>query len=199
MLGMRWRWILVAFILFGAWRYFSSGEVQAGPGQIAPGEPIQSRASPSAAIHLDDYTLEPLANFEIEARVLRTENYRLGREAELSPLDFALGWGAMSDSAVIAQLNISQSGRFYYYQWQNEPPIPAGEIAIRSANMHLIPANADIEARMKAVRVGQVVRMRGQLVEARASDGWKWRSSLTRNDTGAGACELIRVESLSIR
>jgi hypothetical protein len=31
------------------------------------------------------------------------------------------------------------------------------------------------------------------------SSGWRWVSSLSREDTGAGACELIWVESLSVR
>jgi len=52
---------------------------------------------------------------------------------------------------------------------------------------------------MHDVRVGQVVHLTGQLIEARANDGWRWRSSLTRDDTGAGACELFRVESISAR
>jgi len=65
--------------------------------------------------------------------------------------------------------------------------------------MHLVPTSPALVDKIKAVRVGQVVHISGQLVEARAADGWRWRSSLTREDTGAGACELIRVESLEIR
>jgi hypothetical protein len=61
--------------------------------------------------------------------------------------------------------------------------------------MHLIPTTSTLENKIKGVRVGQVVHIVGQLVEARAPDGWHWRSSLTRDDTGAGACELVRVES----
>jgi hypothetical protein len=199
MFGIRLRWLIVALLLFGAWRYFSSSEVESAPGQIAPRAPIQSRASPSTPISLGAYTLEPLANYEIEARVLSRESYRHGREAELSPLDLALGWGAMSDSAVIGQLSISQGGRFYFYRWQDQPPIASDQIAEHSANTHLIPANDQVQNALDAVRVGQVVRMRGQLVEASGPDGWRWRSSLTRKDTGAGACELFRVESIQIR
>ena len=33
----------------------------------------------------------------------------------------------------------------------------------------------------------------------RAPDGWRWRSSLTREDTGAGACELVWVERIVTR
>jgi hypothetical protein len=40
--------------------------------------------------------------------------------------------------------------------------------------------------------------LRGFLVEARADDGWRWRSSLTRDDTGARACELVFVERVRL-
>ena len=189
----------MALVLFGVWQFLGSSEVTAPLGSIAPKDPIQTTPSATQNYTMGSYNLEPLANFDIEARVLSKESYSIGREAELSPLDLALGWGAMSDSSVLAKLSISQGGRFYYYRWENEPPIPPEQITSQSANMHLIPANSGVEKKMHDVRVGQVVHLVGQLVEARASDGWHWRSSLTREDTGAGACELFRVESISVR
>jgi hypothetical protein len=63
----------------------------------------------------------------------------------------------------------------------------------------MIPANNQIEAQLKSARVGQIVAFKGQLVEVKANDGWHWKSSLTRNDTGAGACELVFVESLILK
>jgi len=141
MFGIRWRWIFIAMVLFGAWKFLSTNEVTVPPGSIAPKDPIQTKPSTSQNYTMGDYSLEPLANFDIEARVLSKESYSIGREADLSPLDFALGWGAMSDSSVLAKLSISQGGRFYYYRWENEPPIPPEQITMQSANMHLIPAN----------------------------------------------------------
>jgi hypothetical protein len=44
-----------------------------------------------------------------------------------------------------------------------------------------------------------VVTLRGRLVEASGADGWRWRSSLTREDSGAGACELVLVDALDTR
>jgi hypothetical protein len=41
-----------------------------------------------------------------------------------------------------------------------------------------------------------VVQLEGFLIEARRNDGWYWRSSLTRKDSGAGACELVYVTSV---
>jgi hypothetical protein len=63
--------------------------------------------------------------------------------------------------------------------------------------MHLIPATGAVEKKIRSLRAGQVVSLKGYLVEVKNDDGFTWRSSLTREDTGAGACELIWVEELS--
>ncbi len=158
--------------------------------------PRQVEAADSAAVQHGDYELVPLADFELEARVLAREDYSLDAGAALSPTDLALGWGRMSDSAVIEQLDISQSVRFYSYRWHDQPPIPPAEIARSSANMHLIPADDGVARELARVRVGDIVSVRGQLVEARRNDGWRWRSSLTREDSGGGACELVFVRDI---
>jgi hypothetical protein len=36
------------------------------------------------------------------------------------------------------------------------------------------------------------------LVEVRNNKGWFWRSSLTRSDSGNGACEVVFVEAAEI-
>ena len=43
-----------------------------------------------------------------------------------------------------------------------------------------------------------LIYLKGQLVEVKSSDGWTWRSSLSREDTGGGACELMLVEEVRV-
>jgi hypothetical protein len=160
-------------------------------------EPIQSNADTTDAISKNNYRITPLQDFSIDARVLSATHYIFGREAELSPVDLALGWGRMSDESVLKKISISQSGRFYF--WHVDAfPIPRREIETHSANMHMIPENSEIESTLLSIRQGQVVHISGYLVEAKASDGWHWRSSLTRNDTGDGACEVVYVKSVYV-
>ena len=78
-------------------------------------------------------------------------------------------------------------------------PVPRQDIEVNSANMHMIPADAEVEGTLKSLRVGQLVRISGYLVEIAGTDGWRWRSSLTRSDTGNGACELVWVEELRVK
>ena len=146
------------------------------------------------------YTITKLEPFQIEARVLSTCRYRWDREAVLAPVDLALGWGPMADPTVLSQLTISQDGRWYTFQWRGGgPPIPEDDIIAHSANMHMIPADDDVARTLKQIRRDQQIELRGYLVEAVGPDGWRWRSSLSRTDTGGHACELVLVESMTVR
>jgi hypothetical protein len=163
------------------------------------GAPLQSPVpSGFPSLNVEDARLTALAGFSIEARVLSRRDYAYGREADYSPTDLALGWGRMDDATVIERLDIQQRGRWYHYRWGNDgPPIPSREIAMTSANMHLIPADESVAAALSQVRQDQQVRIDGWLVELSAGDGWRWRSSLTRDDQGAGACEVIYACSIT--
>ena len=196
---MKWRWLFVLVLAYAAWSGWHARAVSHAPGVLVESAPQQSDlATPLPPVERAGYRLTPLETFSLEARVLGAERYRFDREADLSPVDLALGWGAMSDSAVLAAIDISQGGRFYYWHAQ-QFPIPRRAIETHSANMHMIPATRDIERALKSVRPGQIVKLAGYLVEARAADGWTWRSSLSRDDTGAGACELVWVIDFDVR
>ncbi len=145
-----------------------------------------------------NYSVKPLANFVIRARILSATRYSLDTSAELSPLDLALGWKRMADPAVYKTLNISQGGRWYRYAWKDAPPIPLQEIIESSANMHLIPADESVARVLNQATNHRFIKIKGMLVEIKNSNGWSWRSSLTRKDSGGGACELIFVEAAEI-
>jgi hypothetical protein len=192
--------IALSLWAFGAYMRGFQGQVQHPPGAVAPENPIQTQTLVKPfAFPGGRYTIKPLADFSIRARVLSREDYYMGHEADLSPIDLAFGWGPMSDTAVIKQFTISQGGRFYFWRYEGTPPIPHQDIISHSANMHLIPANKRIRKKLKTVRRGQVVSLKGHLVAVNATDGFSWTSSLTRDDTGAGACEVIWVTAVSIK
>lgn len=191
-------WLLLALVLWVGWSFWSNRPIARAAGIIAPDDPVQvDFDAPQAPITLEDATLHPLARFSLTARVLSREDYRFDAEAAISPTDLALGWGRMSDSAVLHDIDVGQSGRFYHWQVKSFP-IPRQEIESHSANMHLVPANAQVAHALKRVRAGDVVTLDGLLVEADKPGGWRWRSSMTRTDTGAGACELVYVKDLRI-
>lgn len=192
-----WLVLVLAACAWGAWRSWLHREQTQPPGVLVAEDPQQGEPETTAPIRHHGYELRPLASFELRARVLGREDYRFDALADLVPTDLALGWGRMSDSAVLRQIAIQQSGRFYHWQVR-EFPIPEREIITHSANMHLIPADPVVARALARVRPGQIVALRGSLVEAHGPGGRVIRSSLTREDSGAGACEVIWVEDLSV-
>ena len=184
------KWLIVVAIGLGLWCYWH-----------APNSGIQNSAHYQLVdgVHqFDGFSMTNLQPYEGEFRVLSKENYSFGREAELSPVDFALGWGKMKDPQVYKQLSIRQSNRWYYWRYENSPPIPVNEISSQSANTHLIPANKEIAKQLAKIDPDNLIYLKGQLVEVKSEDGWMWRSSLSRDDTGNGACELMLVEEVRI-
>lgn len=175
----------------------SGRPIDRDPGVLAPCEPTQTPTR-EPPFRIGEYEITPRAAYDIEARVLSVEPYSMDAGAKLSPLDFAVGWGPMSDSAVLEHFRISQGARFFTI-YPDEQAIDM-KVALRvGANMHLIPASNDIEDQLEDVRAGHVVRLRGLLVNASRADGWTWNTSLSREDAGAGACELFYVEAVERR
>lgn len=152
-------------------------------------------ALPDGSFSYPGYRFSNPEPFELEARVLSVRDYSSGRESELSPTDLALGWGRMMDDEVVARIDVSQRGRWYHWR-TDEYPIPHTEIAHSSANMHMVPANEAVAMALDEVDEADRIRVIGQLVDISAEDGWRWRSSRSRTDTGNGACELLLLERI---
>ncbi|MEO8508209.1 MAG: hypothetical protein ABI593_11315 [Betaproteobacteria bacterium] len=193
--------LLVAASLFGAWNWWSSERhVRVPPGIVAAAEPVQRELDVPAVFSAKDHRFHVRAQYTITARVLRKEIYRIDGGASLAPVDLGLGWGPMSDTRIVDQLEFSQMGRFLFWRptdWTTFPLTPRDTIA-HAAQVHAIPADDDVERRLRRLRPGQVVTLTGYLVDVRGPGGFSWNTSLRRDDTGDGACELMWIERVSI-
>ena len=188
--------IIGALCVWGAIDGWQMREIVRAPGSLAPDPPLQRAIQSGAAFTHANHTLTPRARFDATARVLSGERYRMDTGASLMPRDIAFGWGSMSDSTALARVKISQSGRFAFWR-TDERPSDSDIATINSsiANMHLIPANDSVRNAILRARVGQIVSFSGMLVDVRAPSGWSINTSLSRSDTGAGACEVVYVET----
>ena len=194
--------VIVLLGLLGGWRWFTTERpVARPPGAVAAAEPQQEMVADAGTVEHAGFALEKRARYRFTALVLRKEIYRIDGGANLAPVDLGLGWGAMSDTTVVDALEFSQMGRFLYWKPRNPARFPlAPDSILRSAaQLHLIPANRSIESRLKRLRPGQRVGIGGYLVDVTGPGRFVWRTSLSRSDTGAGACEIVYVETLNVR
>lgn len=164
------------------------------PGGALP-VPIQVKDQ-SAAVDWDDYRLEPVARFDATVLVLQATEHR-GGSIPFSKLDFGVAWGTAVDDEILKNVRFMHRGRFLYWRTEDSDLYArrGKEITHQVGNFHLI-ASSDVLEDLKDVRRGDVVRLVGRLVNVSGPDRKRWMTSMTRSDTGAGACEIILVESL---
>ena len=208
---MRWPWLLFLALMALLWALGRDGtsralaETQGGavpcpipPSYVDPSQPLQSPVPAGLApFGFAGARVSPLAGLSLRARVLSREDYSLGPESRFSPTDLALGWGPMSEPGLAERLDVSQSGRWYRYRWGPDgPPLSPQVMALNSANMHMVPADAGVARRLEKVRAGELIGIQGWLIRIDDPSGWHWVSSLTRQDQGDGACELVLVCSI---
>lgn len=189
-------WICAALLVFGLYRWYVTREVDHAPGVLAADAPWQADLDDADDIEREGFKLVPRADFSATVRVLHREDYSVGPLASLIPTDFAVGWGPMSDSTVLADIEISQGNRFYYWRTENWP-IQRRDIETHSANWHVIPADETVRAVLERLNVGSLVELRGRLVDIEGKEVGM-RTSLRRDDTGAGACEILLATSVRL-
>jgi hypothetical protein len=188
-------WIVAALLLFALWRLYSQRDIAREPGVLAAADPEQQDTD-AAALQRGDFTLRPRAEFRATVRILRREDYAMDWIAPLVPTDFAVGWGAMSDSSVLDSIEISQANRFYFWRTRTWP-VPREVIERHSANWHVIAANDAVRAALDRLRAGSLVELEGQLVDVEGREV-RMVTSLSRDDTGAGACEILLASSARV-
>jgi hypothetical protein len=168
------------------------------PGMLAEGDPQQQPPADTQPWQYRGYQIVPRAAYSLRARVLSATRYRWDRGSSLAPVDLAVGWGVMSDSAALDRFDVDQGARFFTI-YPHAGSIDLAEALRHSANMHVIPANDAVRRALESAKRGNLVAMRGRLVDVQGPDGFAWHTSLRRDDTGAGACELFWVDEISLR
>lgn len=104
-----------------------------------------------------------------------------------------------SDQSLLDRIDISQSNRWYRWRYEGVIPVSDQQIIRSSANMHMLPATPSVERSLMQLREGDIISLQGYLVDVAHESGWNWRTSMSRVDTGGGACEIVYVESISVQ
>jgi hypothetical protein len=196
---LREKWLLILAILAVSGILFASiYNPYTGPALIEV--PVQVLLSqPESTIYEGrdgPVNLVFLASYEIKAAVKSIHRYSSDYSSQVSPIDLVLAWGTLNQPAIDSQIRYRQSNRWYYFQYSPECPVDVSYIQAHSANVHLIPADDNIRRQLNNLRRNDTVQLSGYLVAVQFAPG-EWRSSLSREDSGDGACEIIYVTAIS--
>jgi len=144
-----------------------------------------------------EFELTPRAEMEVAAVVAGTERYRFDELAPLAPVDAVLTWGDLPEPPYEGRVSYDQMARFYLWSTRARD-LNLRYIETHSANFHLLPANENVRRALVRLDEGDEARLHGLLVDVHDDTGRWWKTSLTRNDTGAGACEIVWVEEVQV-
>jgi hypothetical protein len=211
---------LISFWLWGVYDPFRFAKTT-----IVSEEPIQTEtkvapfAFESFGLFSRTFLIEPRTTYDITGRVLHKRQYlRHKFFGDIIPYDFALGWKAMSDIRIIRPYmtfdhhGVHAIGRYYTfkYHWNADTPpdyiAAMGDTSIKSNN-HLIPANTDVFMKLWRAKTGDIVRLKGYLVDVEWPDqpGWVWKTALTPADNHSAKwgdnnpdCQTIFVTEMTI-
>src|SRR5690606_23037749 len=101
------RVLMVCLLLVGTGTLAARDVVLDSDGELITDLPHQEMLdSAMPSLQRADFELTPVARFEVRGRVLGQLAYDADTVAELSPVDIALGWGAMSDSRVLSHFEV---------------------------------------------------------------------------------------------
>lgn len=148
-----------------------------------------------------EFVITPVAKYKISAIVVSKKSYRDGWYSEISPIDLALAWGRLANPEIGKYITFSQSDRWYFYEYEENCPFDNNYVITHSANNHIIPANENIYKSIKTVKKKEKIYLEGYLVNVSGrykGRTFRWKSSLTRKDSGDGSCEVFYVRKVKI-
>ncbi len=147
------------------------------------------------------FTISPVATYTLPGVVVGRKSYTEGWESAVSPLDLAIAWGKAAEADSAEYLRFSQGNRWYFFRLKEGAPLPASYVTAHSSNNHTIPATNNIRRAMMTIREKDRVLLEGFLVNLKGTYRDRpvfWNTSLSRSDSGNGACELFYVSKIRI-
>ena len=145
------------------------------------------------------WDFEPVARYEITAFVFGHSNRTLADFSEIIT-DLGLLWGENASKKYYKDVDLKVLLSAYYVRWGEGENFNL----YHAANNHMITCDNKAYKKLRTIKTGDQVRLKGYLVDAKISDKpyekdplkiMEWKTSRTREDTGGNSCELFYVNS----
>lgn len=181
-------------------RAYPRGGTRASP-VVLGAEPEQEALERPQTVHIERdgraFHIQQTHRYHVAAEVLSAATYRWVFTNDFFDVDLGLAWGDHIE-ALKARYIFYQDHRWLF--WRSDTPVAEaerGDVTAHAGNAHMIPAEGrrGLDRAIRWAQVGDAVTIDGYLVTVYDS-AWQpvTRSSTSRNDSGAGACEIIWVE-----
>jgi hypothetical protein len=199
--------ILASFVVLVA-SFWNRNEIPAGIDYVDAvyEEPRQTPTREAAfdAVYNDrTYRVEPQYEYDITGMVVSYRHHegdsRMHRLSDdhLNMLDVCVIWGENTANPRLDQITFWNGIFTCNVETRDEAAWQAFDM-YKLSNNHLISDQEHIRDAVRAIRIGDQIRVRGYLASYTNPVGSTRGTSTTRLDTGNGACETIYVEAFEI-
>ena len=172
-------------------------------------EPVQSvtrESSFTTQANGQQYLIAPLYDYELEGVIVSLHDaddfldstHHKRWQDFINLRDLCVIWGNNVESGVYREMEFSNGTWTCWFSWPNS------EVASRFdgsqlSNNHLLIDDDEIKEALMQVEPGDHIRLKGMLVEySNPGNGFHRGTSVTRTDTGNGACETIYVNQFEV-
>ena len=142
----------------------------------------------------------PIYNYDITAYVFGTSYKFASKLKDVAAADIGLLWGENAVKKLYKDVKLRVMMDHYYVRWKS-----GGYFNMQdAANTHTLSCDNEAFKKIKSIKSGDQVRLKGYLVNVKLSKElgetnprkiMKWDSSITRTDKREGACEIIYIKS----
>lgn len=205
------RWLFVGSLLLLAVTWWHKDQLPIpevlGHGVLSP--PIQTptqREAFTVRVRDQDYRIEPEMDYVLNAVVVSSSDadamkniwHHKSWKDFINLRDLCVIWGENVTSGVYLDMRFRNDSWTCWASW-SEPSVSARFKIDGLSNNHLLTDDPAIKARLMAAEPGDQIRLEGVLASyVNLGNGYARGTSLTRDDTGNGACETIYLDGFEI-
>lgn len=194
--------LALAALMFVSWRMSVDAYRSVPASALLPavkGEPLQTEAEPGDSVpgcSRDGryWSFEPLYRYDISAYVFGVSHKLSSGIKGVMAADLGLLWGENARDGLYRHTKLRVRMDWFRASWKNGYHFDMDS----AANTHVVTCDPEVRGKIRGVRMGDQVRLKGYLIAGQGAAGGggplTLRSSVSRKDLGGGACEILYIK-----
>ncbi|MDZ7806789.1 MAG: hypothetical protein U5K71_06705 [Gracilimonas sp.] len=190
----------LVFCVFVAASYivYSTFPVDRGPGIMVKNAPDIERLTWQEPFTFKGATVTPKKVIEGEVLIIKRKRYFFDRVKKYAPADAMVGWNQLSDERNLDYIFYSLKNRSYKLDL-TRPPLSLNIIYGESDLWHLLPSTSSIDEKLKTLRDGHIIYVKGLIVDVETEGEVVLTSKTELTSTKNSDGMAIWIEELRIR
>lgn len=192
------KYLIFCVFIVSSYIVYSTFPINHGPGKMAKEEPVIEKLTWQEPFTFKGATFTPKRVIEGEVRILKRKRYFFDSFSKYSPVDAMVGWNELSDNRNLDYIFYTLGDRSSNLDL-TRPPLPVPKIYGESDLWHFIPSTSEIDTKLKSLRNGHIIKVKGLLVDISNDSDFTFTTETTFTELSNKEGFVIWVEDFQIR